>query len=386
MRKHLNKLLFSLLACPLSAFSINISVHIYSTQPVSSVIVAPALGAYTLSGDGRIIDSCNTQSVYEISLKKDSVVIKALGKMLGTFASVRFHGYGTRNELNIHPENSVRIRLYDDDLSASSSITELKLLNICQLEHYVAGVIEGEAGKLKPVEYFKVQAIICRTYALANLAKHISEGCELCDGVHCQVYLGTATSKNVLEAVDATKGMVLVDADNNLIDAAFHSNCGGYTMNSEDVWNASLPYLRAIKDTFCLHQPSAVWEKSMSKDTWDNYLAKKEKGLKKDTLRKQAYWDSIPVQSRTIYFHDGYMIPLKDIRSDLNLHSTYFTVEEDSNTVTLHGRGYGHRVGLCQEGAMRMSHLGYNFHQILNFYYTDVQLIDYSILPSSGFN
>jgi len=373
---------------PFVASSVNISVHIYSTQPVSSVIIAPTVGKYIVIADGKTIDSCNSQSVFEISILQDSIVLKALGKTIGKFASVRFHGYGDRNQFNIRPVSATSkpARLYDDDLVISSEITDLKLLNISQLEHYIAGVIESEAGRRKPLEYFKVQAIICRTYALSNLAKHILEGCELCDGVHCQVYQGAATTPLVIEAVEATKNMVLVDVNDQLIDAAFHSNCGGYTLNSEDVWNAPLSYLKSVRDTFCLHQPSAVWEKHFSTETWENYFNKKEKALKKDSLRREAFWDSIPVNTRIYLYDQGYVIPLKEIRLDLNLHSTCFSIEKDSSGVTLHGRGYGHRVGLCQEGAIHMSQIGYNYQQILHYYYTDVQLIDYTILPSSGFN
>jgi len=380
--------LFALFCLPfLASSTVNVSVLIFSTQPVTSVIVAPAAGNYIIVADGKTIDTCNSTSVYELSLNKDSVTLKSLGKIIGIFASVRFKQFGTaRCQLNIKPTSASKTRLYDDDLIASSLITELKLLNICQLEHYISGVIECEAGRKKTVEYFKVQAIICRTYALSNLARHITDGSELCDGVHCQVYQGSATAPAVLEAVEATKGLVLVDENSTLIDAAFHSNCGGYTLNSEDVWSASLPYLRSIPDTFCIHQPSAVWTKQMSLKTWTDYLNKKEKHLQKDTLRKEAYWDSIPAKERIFLYDRGYTIPLKEVRLDLNLHSTYFTIEKDSTTVTLHGRGFGHRVGLCQEGAIHMAQLGFNYHQILNYYYNNVQLIDYSILPSSGFN
>ena len=40
------------------------------------------------------------------------------------------------------------------------------------------------------------------------------------------------------------------------------------------------------------------------------------------------------------------------------------------------GRGYGHGLGMCQEGAMRMVKLGYSYTDVLNFYYQDIQLID----------
>lgn len=387
MRKWAYALLQALFICfPLLASSLNISVLIYSTSPVKSVIVAPQSGKYILIADGKTIDTCTTQSVYEVALNTDSVVLKTTGRTIGVFATVRFRGIGNENRLNLRPVSKTKTRLYDDDLVVSSLITELKLINICELENYIAGVVQCEAGYRKPLEYYKVQSIICRTYALSNLAKHIADGCELCDGVHCQVFHGTSTVPDIIKAVEATKGIVLVDDNDKLIVAAFHANCGGYTLNSEDVWNAPLPYLRAVRDTFCLHQPAATWVKHMSLKTWQDYLKSKEKGLQKDSIRTEAYWDSIPVNRRIYLYNNGYTIPLKEIRLDLNLHSTCFTVVRDGNTITLNGRGYGHRVGLCQEGAIHMAELGYNYQQILHFYYTGVQLIDYSILPSSGFN
>lgn len=376
--------LFILSACP--APCLNISVEIFGDKPVKSVVVAPFTGKYIIEADGKTIDSCSRESVYELAIVRDSILLKAPGKILGLFATLRFHGWGGRNQFNIRPTSLKLTRLYDDDLTVSVSDSELKMINIVQLERYIAGVIECEAGRRKPPEYFKVQAIICRTYALSNLAKHISDGFELCDGVHCQVYRGAASAPAVIQAVDETKGLVLVDQNNQLIVAAFHSNCGGYTLNSEDVWSAPLPYLRAIKDTFCLNMLDARWEKHFSNEKWNNYLLNKEKGVHPDTLRREAYWDSVPECQRVYLYDRGYTIPLKEIRADLNLNSTFFSITNDSNGITLHGRGFGHRVGLCQEGAMHMAQLGYNFRQILNFYYVNVQLIDYNILPSSGFN
>ncbi len=371
-------------ACPVQ--SVNISVEIYGDKPVKAAIFAPFTGRYIVQADGKTIDTCAKGSVFEIGMMHDSVVLKAPGSMIGIFSEVHFRGCGDRNQFNIKPLAATATRLYDDALTATVNGTSLKLVNIVQAEHYIAGVIECEAGRRRPPEYFKVQAIICRTYALSNLAKHIADGFELCDGVHCQVYRGAATTSAVINAVSETKGMVLVDQNSQLIVAAFHSNCGGYTLNSEDVWSAPLPYLKAIRDTFCLNMPDARWEKTFPAEEWNSYLKKKEKNLKPDSLRREAYWDSIPECSRIFLYDRGYTIPLKEIRADLNLNSTYFSIAKDGNEVTLHGRGFGHRIGLCQEGAMHMAQLGYNFRQILNFYYTGVQLIDYNILPSSGFN
>ena len=88
----------------------------------------------------------------------------------------------------------------------------LKVRNEVELENYVAGVVEMEAGSNHTLEYYKVQAIICRTYALSNLRRHETERYNLCDNVHCQVYKGNnRLNQQITEATLQTKNLVLVD-------------------------------------------------------------------------------------------------------------------------------------------------------------------------------
>ena len=74
-----------------------------------------------------------------------------------------------------------------------------------------------------------------------------------------------------------------------------------------------------------------------------------------------------------------YQIPLKEIRTDWKLKSTYFSISEKEDVLTFNGKGFGHGVGLSQEGAMKMIDLGYDFLDVLRFYYTDVHLINLSM-------
>jgi len=48
--------------------------------------------------------------------------------------------------------------------------------------------------------------------------------------------------------------------------------------------------------------------------------------------------------------------------------------------VQLKGRGYGHGVGLCQEGAMVMATRGFSYSQIIGFYYTGVTIMNTSLV------
>jgi stage II sporulation protein D len=76
------------------------------------------------------------------------------------------------------------------------------------------------------------------------------------------------------------------------------------------------------------------------------------------------------------YKSGSFRMPLITMRTDLNLKSTFFSVYSAGDSIILKGRGYGHGVGLCQEGAMVMATKGFTYREIINFYYTGVILSD----------
>ena len=69
-------------------------------------------------------------------------------------------------------------------------------------------------------------------------------------------------------------------------------------------------------------------------------------------------------------------VPLKNIRNDLSLKSTFFSITADNDTIIFRGKGYGHGIGMCQEGAMKMAEKGYSYVDVIHFYYKGVRLIE----------
>ena len=89
-----------------------------------------------------------------------------------------------------------------------------------------------------------------------------SEGFELCDQTHCQVFKGYYDYTSYKQAIQSTKNLVVLDSlKGDLAELLFHSNCGGQTCASEDVWKSTLTYCRSIRDTFCLGSQQAIWKK-----------------------------------------------------------------------------------------------------------------------------
>jgi stage II sporulation protein D len=353
-----------------------VNIGIYNTNNISSIIFHPEEGNYIVFTEkGKLLELDKTD-LLELKLSNNQIIIKSLDKDYGAFKKVRFIGTAYYNSFKIKTPNSKKVRIYQDNLFVNPHPYDnfIQLINNIDINNYIAGVVEAEVGRSPPPEYFKLQAIICRTYALKNIKRHESEGFSLCDKVHCQAYHGKPKSVLIQQASVETSGIVIVDSDINLITATFYSNCGGETANSEEVWRQELYYLRAIKDTFCLKENNAVWSKKILATAWESYL--KKYNADDSSLNHECGIEYFQNGREQYYFKDDVKIPFVDIRQDFSLKSAQFDVIPTDNYVVLNGKGFGHGVGLCQEGAMRMAKLGYNYAEILHFYYRNVHMIN----------
>ena len=353
-----------------------INIGIYHNSKITSFTFHPIEGSYSVFTEhGKLLELDNSE-LLELQFSNNSVSIKSIDQDYGIFKKVRFIGKAWENSFKVKPNNSKKIKIYEDNLFVTphNYYNYFQLINNIEINNYVAGVVESEVGRSPPPEYFKLQAIICRTYALKNIKRHKAEGFSLCDKVHCQAYNKKPTSELINKAALETNNIVIVDSDIDLIVATFYSNCGGETAKSEEVWREKLYYLRTVKDTFCLHENNAVWEKEISKEKWINYLI--NNGFPKGSIQHECDIEYFQNCREQFFENQNMQIPFTKIRSDFHLKSAQFDVIPNGEYVTLKGKGFGHGVGLCQEGAMEMAKRGYTYGQILHFYYKNVHMIN----------
>lgn len=346
-----------------------VRVRLYSNINISTLNVSFDLGYYNLYADGD-------QLLEDMVGEGRSVLIRADGHNLhvsvndddyGLFKNIRLEATDTACIICLNPEGCKQ-RTYEGNLEASiHSDGRLLLINEVEFETYIAGVVQSEIYGTQ-TDIFRIQAIISRTWALRNINKHAANGYNFCDYVHCQAYQNRCIRPDIMMGAIQSSGETLVDAGGNLIETPFHSNSGGQTCNSEDVWKAALPYLRSVEDTFSFHMRQSDWVKTISIDRWLNYFSKKHSLNVTDSLTLDTLLHF--TQDRRKVNLMG--VPLTRVRSDFQLKSTYFSVSVDSVTqsVILHGHGYGHGVGLSQEGTIRMVGLGFSYDSILRHYYT----------------
>lgn len=310
---------------------------------------------------------------------------------------------------------------------------QIVAINELSVENYLASVISSEMKDTSSIELLKAHAVISRSWLLAQMEKRqqmktggnnffsfIKKDDELirwydredhtifdvCADDHCQRYQGItrAASKAVEKAVAATQGRILVYGG-EICDARFSKCCGGVTEEFQYCWEDSpKPYLSAVEDPFCNTTDKKVLAQVLNdydQETPDFYRWKVEysqeelAAIIREKMKEDFgdIIDLIPLERGTSgriwklkivgtkkTFTIGKELEIRRTLSETHLYSSAFDVERigDKDGVpekfVLHGKGWGHGVGLCQIGAAVMGEQGYKYDEILLHYYKGAEI------------
>lgn len=312
--------------------------------------------------------------------------------------------------------------------------------NVLNLETYLLGVVPNEMPVKFGLEALKAQAVAARNYALRPREKKYHEF-DVCDSVACQVYFGANTeSPLATQAVNETRGLVAF-YKNDIILALYSSTAGGYTESYENAFlpkdGKTYPYLKAVPDNkktpILSNEENARDFYKSTPDTYDN---------KSVYFRWTREWtreelEKVLKSGLSAAYKSGYASPelksaedfgvLKEIKvvkrgesgkiisMEIITDKTKFFVEKeltirrlfkmngkalpsanvifeqefdkDNNLVNIkaYGGGYGHGVGMSQFGASAMAEKGKTFDEILQHYYSDIELVLVPIELNSDF-
>ncbi len=314
---------------------------------------------------------------------------------------------------------------------------KLTVINAVELENYLYGVLPKEMGRAAPLEALKAQAVTARSYTARFIGRHEADGFDLCNTVHCQVYGGSSCETALAtKAVEGTSGVVAM-YDDKIAELYYFASDGGTTESVENVWGSTLhPYLKGVADPYETEEATHhTWSVTLTKDEVNEIFKEynhgditdisieavsdagsviklKVTGTKgsevfiRDKCRT-AFNGKLYSQAYTITknYGDNTLAPMAvDAQATFALPSVIYVLGSDGTVIekrteeikvispagvsrlvpentaamsyTINGRGYGHRIGMSQWGAMAMADDGFSYNDILNHYYTGIQLVD----------
>lgn len=240
-----------------------------------------------------------------------------------------------------------------------------------KIEEYLIGVVACEMPASFHEEALKAQAVSARTYLYNELSKDLNK--QLTDDDQCFNTVDEMKNKwkdeyekyyeKISNAVKNTKDLVM-KKDGNLFKSYYFSTSNGYTESSLSVFNEQL-----------LDSVASEWDKFAN-----NYEVNTT--FDKSSLEKiLGSFSKIEIISRN---NTNHVLEVKvddktytgiEFRKLLKLRSTDFTIKQDNDNYIITTKGYGHGVGMSQYGANYLANNNYNYQEILEYYYQNIEIV-----------
>jgi len=319
-------------------------------------------GVLAVDQDGEPLDVG-----FPLLVKRSRDGLSVNGRALRTLkasapASLQINGKGYRGRIEITPADK-----------------GLLVIDELPLEDYLVGLINCEISSQWPIEAIKAQAVIARSYALYQMEARRNAPFHLESSVMDQVYDGCdIEDSRAARGVRETAGEVLM-FDGKVIQAFYHSSCGGHTEAAENVWGYPLPYLPGVECKYCLTAGAGKWEQALSLRRIESLLknsgypvtglreiksGRKNKSGRLNDLKILSSRGSLIISAVNFRKAIGYSV----------IKSTNLDVKISGDEALFSGVGYGHGVGLCQWGAKQRADDGFNYREILSYYYPGTNL------------
>lgn len=260
--------------------------------------------------------------------------------------------------------------------------TETNKIETLDFDKYIEGVVFAEIGATTPFEAIKAQAVLARTFVLDFLNNNKSkyEGADISNDITEALAYKYNSNIDVKNAIKKTKNEV-VKYNGEYIKAYFFANSGGKTATIKEGLSLASDNYPYIKSVISPETP----ENSKSY----NFVATITKNQVLNALRSMG----ISVASVTS-FEKGeigesgrcisFIVGGKEVNANtfrLTVGSTILKstlidkITVNGNNITFSGRGYGHGVGLSQEGAIILANNQKTYKEIIDYYYNNVEIV-----------
>lgn len=298
------------------------------------------------------------------------------------------------------PEQEVETTIYDYQKyktiklfhSGSGQIEELPI------DEYLYGVVSSEMPANFEIEALKAQSIVARTYTIYQIMNNSGKhpGADICDKSSCcQAWISKderlskwapeeaeSNWNKIVDAINSTSGKIIT-YQNKPINAFFHSNSGGKTESSLNIWGGiDYPYLKSVETAGEEGYTQYSSEAKFTKEELLNKLKEKYEDCEIDYSQEnciQILEYTTSGRVKTIKFGNK-EIAGTEARTILGLRSTNFTFTISGDEIIFSVIGYGHGVGMSQTGADALAKSGSNCEEIIKHFYTDVEIVEVNSL------
>lgn len=214
-------------------------------------------GAYAIEGDGGLrFERGATLTLFEHA---DSVWMEIGGLLMDMGGSVTFTRHAAEGVQGLRIAESEKDTLYCGDLTVSAEDGSLSAILTIDIEEYLYGVVAYEMSDSFPIEALKAQAVAARTYAMDRKFNAGTRTYHVVDTTADQVFKGYDGSYvNIIEAVDATKGVVGI-YNGGFAACYYTASNGGQVATPNEIWGGSGDdaYIRQKDDPYDLENPKS---------------------------------------------------------------------------------------------------------------------------------
>ncbi len=259
----------------------------------------------------------------------------------------------------------------------------LEAINVVSLRGYLRGVVPSEVFHHWPMEAIKSQAVAARTYAVYHILRarrHVPARLwDVDDTVLYQAYTGVTHRKEKTdEAVFATEGQILM-YQGQVIQAFYHADSGGSTEEANTIWDQPAPFTVARPEAFDLEMNRTIWERTFNlKDLTEKMKEMghwtKDRPIVQVVVPMVGQTNSGRVKAVTMIDAKGEFVsvPARVFKRVVGtLPSSLFTLNTaPDGQILIKGLGFGHGVGMSQQGAAALAgRKSWDYRQILDYYY-----------------
>jgi len=315
---------------------------VFSLFKPTHLVVRPAKNQVLLLTVGKT--SIPLDEEVALATTGDGVTARMAGKTVHADSVLISSRNGDATDFTLQVPGRIS-RVFHGTLSVAQGRHQLVPIVELDRELAVAIAVKAEAPPDAPMEALKAQAVVARSFYMGSKSRH--NDFDFCDTTHCQLFKDLPVlDEPAFRAAQETRGLIL-HYQGAVVPAMFSASCGGRTrtLNEVGITSGAYPYY-SVEDAYC-ERHAKHWQAHLSSPE-AKALAESRSEHDRLVIGRKLGWNVVPGNN--------------------------YEVNREAGELVFEGRGSGHGLGLCQQGAGAMAREGATFREILAHYFPNTSV------------